>query len=305
MLFRSTAGRLVHRREVTCQDLDFCIDRFGDYLSCWNYSEAPSESKLNLILNPLMQRLGAKGAVIRNINKNSHKSGLFSDQVILGEAPPPEFVVHEFGLKYHVSLTQRQHIGLFLDQRDNRKRVLIESKGKRVLNLFAYTCSFSVCAAAGGCEVVLSVDSAKSALDIGKINFELNELTATGRGKFIVDDVRIFLDRQVRKIQKEGQKALFDIIVCDPPTFSKASNFAAFSVQKEWQDLVLKCAMLCKSDGVVYFSNNHQSESFVAYEKGLKKYFGSVVRLSQPMDFPERQGQDFHVKQFMCKLPLP
>ena len=299
----SEALRLVHRKEVVWSALDFCVDRYGDQLSCWNYGPHEGLGLLNSVLEWLTKRVGAKGFVMRTINRNSHKSGLFSDQKASGELMTDRYWVQEFGLSYTVSLMERQHIGLFLDQRDNRKRVLQTSKGKRVLNLFSYSCSFSVVAAAGECEVVMSVDSAASALELGKQNFAKNGLDASGRGKFIVDDVRKFLDRQIRKLEKDSQAKKFDIVICDPPTFSKASGFDAFSVDEEWESLARKCARIVDAQGEVYFSNNHRSESALAYEQVLKKHFGKVVKLSPPLDFRELGGQESHVKQFLCSVP--
>src|SRR4029077_8305013 len=104
-------------------------------------------------------------------------------------------------------------VGLFVDQRENRRYVR-EMEPKRLLNCFAYTCSFSVAAAAGGAQTV-NVDLLKKNLARGRENFALNALS-TADHRFIADDVRPVL----RRLARRGEK--FDMIILDPPTFSRS-----------------------------------------------------------------------------------
>ena len=331
----STATRAVHRNEIQVEGgSEFAIDKYGDYLCIWNYEDeqqavegfrfglpakqlnfskaaSPFEKEKSLAgtlssqMNTLMHLFGAKGAVLRTISKNPHARGLVSAKIEFGLSSPEEFVVEEGGSRYYVSLTQRQHLGLFLDQRDNRRRFYLESKGKRCLNLFSYSCSFSVCAAKAGCEVVFSVDAAASALSLGKRNFELNSLAEQRSGKFVQEDVRKFLQRQLKKIEgatsAESKSAfLFDLIVCDPPTFSIVEGKGAFHVEKEWQELVQLCGAIVKIGGVVYFSNNHRTGHAEKYHGVLESVFSKVERLSPPFDFPAGRMQMQHVNLFRC-----
>lgn len=110
--------------------------------------------------------------------------------------PADQFFVFEHDWTAAVSLTLRQHVGLFLDHRDNRRRVQLMASGKRVANLFSYTCAFGIAAAKAGCEVVMNVDAAASTLALGKQNFEVNGLTSSRAGKFIEKDVRVWLEKQ-------------------------------------------------------------------------------------------------------------
>ena len=297
------AFRCVHRGEMKA--LDCAIDFYAGYFCVWIYDENKATVEVCATLKPYLKKLtavyGAIGTVIKRSLKNPHSKGLVQEQTILGETPPPFFDVTEHGLKYQVTLTEGQHVGLFLDQRDNRKRVLQMAAGQRVANLFAYTSSFSVAAAAACCDVVFSVDVAQPCLDIGKINFEKNALFASNRGKFIKDDVRTWLKRQERKIKEQGDVAKFGVIICDPPTFSSTRDKGLFAVEKEWQALAQSCKNLLLPNGSAFFSTNHHEKSRDYYKKILQDTFKHVVDLPAPLDFPVINERE-NVKLFYCSL---
>ncbi len=198
------AWRAVHRDEIP--GLPAAVDIYGGWFSATWFDETSSEEKLTKLLLPVLDEVsqvyGCRGGVIRTHRKNPHQRALVTETRVIGKPPPDFFTVTEHDLKYEVSLTRTQHTGLFLDQRDTRRRLAQAAAGKRIANLFAYTCSFSVAAAAAEAEVVFSVDTARPGLNTGKTNFELNGLSETGRGKFIQEDARKWLDRQERRRQK-------------------------------------------------------------------------------------------------------
>ena len=161
-----------------------------------------------------------------------------------------ERIVKEAGLSFIVNLSDYLDTGLFLDHRPLRARVHAESKGKRVLNLFAYTGSFSVHAAAGGASLVTTVDLSNTYLDWAKRNLAANGFTGPGYPT-VRDDVRDFLAGMGAKNEK------WDLIVADPPTFSNSKAFNVdFDVNLHWPDLVTACLGLLAEDGVLYFSTN-------------------------------------------------
>lgn len=308
----ATAWRAIHREEARLPGLPgaFALDVYGAFLCLWWFGEpllpgSPSHALRTSHLERLCKTYGARGCVVREVNKNAHKQGLVGSLSIVGEKPPDEFEVEEFGLRYVVSLTERQHVGLFLDQRDNRRRLASLVQGKRVANLFAYSCSFSVVAAQAGCDVVFSVDAAESALALGKRNFEANRLVETRRGKFVAEDVRAFLRRQIRKREREGDSAAFDVVVCDPPVFSSTREKGVFHVAGAWKELVEGCAAITRPGGVVFFSTNHRAGEESAYQDALQAVFPKVVKLSPPLDFPEAKGTPSHVKLFLCSMWRP
>ena len=187
-------------------------------------------------------------------------------------------------------------------QRDTRRRVALKSEKARMANLFAYTCSFSVVAARQGAEVVFSVDTAKPCLNTGKTNFALNGLSETGQGKFIQEDVRKWLARQMRKRdQDQDAWAGYDLVVCDPPVFASAKDGGQFSVEKEWPGLAESCAGLLAADGAAIFANNHRTGDHRYYRKVLTEIFDSVTDLRPPLDFPVFTGRPHHVRTFWCE----
>ena len=124
-------------------------------------------------------------------------------------------IIQENNLKFQVQLGQSRNTGLFLDMKNGRNWVQKHSKGKRVLNLFAYTCGFSVAAIAGGALSVVNIDTSSPALTIGRENHRINQLSLKSV-KF--EKLNIF--KSFGRIKKHGP---FDLLICDPPTFQKGS----------------------------------------------------------------------------------
>ncbi|MBK6901033.1 MAG: class I SAM-dependent methyltransferase [bacterium] len=178
----SDAHRAVHRDELG--GVPASTDVYGAWFDAVWYREGATAAEAAAELAPLLEMVakshGCRGGVVRVHRRNPHGEGLIADLVTVGETPPGKFTVSEHGLRYEINLTKTQHTGLFLDQRDTRRRVALAAAGRRCANLFAYTCSFSVAAVAGGAEVAVSVDTAKACLATGKVNFEVNGLAAGG-----------------------------------------------------------------------------------------------------------------------------
>lgn len=293
----TTAFRCIQRGEIAA--VDCAVDFYGGFLCVWLYEENTPLPRALEKLTPYLDRLStyyqASGGVLKRVNRNPHAKTLVDTQIGFGDPIPESIVVEEHSLKFLTTLTGGQHTGLFLDQRDNRRRVYEMSENKRVANLFAYTCSFSVAAAAGGAEVVFSIDSARPCLETGKRNFDLNHLTESRRGKFIQEDVRVWLEKQVRT------HAQFDLIICDPPTFSSTKSAGIFSVDAEWETLASSCSRLLSKNGIAFFSTNHRDRDRHHYLRGLRATFNTVEQLTPPLDFPALPGHPEPVKLFLCK----
>lgn len=298
----TSAWRVVQRGELV--DFDLSLDVYGSCALVWVYDDADFKiiaEKLAQLFDSLKKKFAVEGAVFRRIAKNPHKKGLIQDTWMLGHVPSDNYEVIEHNWKALVNVTARQHVGLFLDHRDNRRRVQKQSSGKRVANLFSYTCAFGIVAAKVGCEVVMNVDAAASALNIGKQNFELNDLSAGRTGKFIERDVRIWLEKQLKK-KNDGEHSGWDIIICDPPTFSSTQAGGIFHVSQEWIELANACSRLMTPEGICYFSTNCQTHERGQFEKTLQGFFAHVQRLRPPIDFPEISGRT-HAHFFECKKP--
>jgi 23S rRNA G2069 N7-methylase RlmK/C1962 C5-methylase RlmI len=298
------AWRAVHRDEIP--GLPAAVDIYGGWFSAIWFDETSSEEKLTKLLLPVLDEVSAvyrcRGGIIRTHRKNPHQRALVTETRNVGKPPPDFFTVTEHDLKYEISLTHTQHTGLFLDQRDTRRRLTLAAAGKRIANLFAYTCSFSVAAAAAEAEVVFSVDTARPGLNTGKTNFELNGLAETGRGKFIQEDARKWLDRQERRRQKNpAEFRPLDMVICDPPVFASAKDGGKFSLEVEWPRLAARSADLLGPDGTAVFANNHRTGDHAFYRRALEKHFAEVTDLRPPLDFPVFARRPHHVRTFWCR----
>ncbi len=160
-----------------------------------------------------------------------------------------EKIVSEGGLNFILNLTDYLDTGLFLDHRITRGLVKSESKNKNVLNLFCYTGSFSVYAASGGAATVTSVDLSKTYINWAKRNMQYNKLYKDTQHDFINADVIEWLDYMPTDN--------YDIIVCDPPTFSNSKRMEEnFDVQRDHVMLIKKLLKGCTETGRIYFSTN-------------------------------------------------
>lgn len=159
-------------------------------------------------------------------------------------------VVKEGGLSFLVNLSDYLDTGLFLDHRITRSLVRKEARDRRVLNLFCYTGSFSVYAAAGKAASVTSVDLSNTYLDWADRNMRLNGFSGDTYA-FAREDVLSFLDRAARR----GDK--YDLVVLDPPTFSNSKRMdAPMDITEDWKRLVKGCLTVLAPGGVLWFSTN-------------------------------------------------
>lgn len=187
--------------------------------------------------------------------------------------------VGEGGLRFWVNLTDYLDTGLFLDHRLTREMVREDSTGKRILNLFAYTGSFSVYAAAGGATEVCTVDLSKTYLDWSARNLQLNGFT-DDRYSYVSADVKAFLPTVAAQ--------RYDLIVLDPPTFSNSQRMEeVFDVQRDHVWLIGQCLRILTPGGKLYFSTNYrrfQLDRSVLAEANVK----DITRATTPFDFEGR-----------------
>ena len=150
-------------------------------------------------------------------------------------------------LRYGIDFGGGYSVGLFIDQRENR-RFVRDVSPRSLLNCFAYTCSFSVAAATVGARTV-SIDLSKKSLDRGRENFALNSLS-TNDHHFLADDVMAVLPRLARKREK------FDVIILDPPTFSRSHRGKTFQVEQDFETLLLAALEVAERDANILLSTN-------------------------------------------------
>jgi 23S rRNA (cytosine1962-C5)-methyltransferase len=191
------------------------------------------------------------------------------------------FVVAEDGLKFYINLKDYLDTGLFLDHRITRKEVRGLATNKNVLNLFAYTGSFSVYAKAGGANLVTTVDLSNTYCNWAIENLKLNNFYSEQDTPVIKTDVLQWL--------ANNPTPNYDIIICDPPTFSNSKSMAQdfFDVQLHHEALLLQCAKWLKPKGLIYFSNNYTKFSI---SQNLNKSFAvkDITSRTTPFDFEKK-----------------
>jgi 23S rRNA (cytosine1962-C5)-methyltransferase len=199
-----------------------------------------------------------------------------------------EFVVEEAQLKFIINLSDYLDTGLFADHRGTRQMVRELSDGKKVLNLFAYTGSFSVYAAAGKADEVVTVDLSNTYLKWAQKNMELNGFTDGSKYKFIQADVKKYLKTII--------PFYYDIIILDPPTFSNSKRMDDFlDIQRDHMELINDCLGGLKPGGVLFFSTN--SRKFILDEEKIKaSAIKDITKATTSFDFEGNNSRlCFHI----------
>ena len=217
---------------------------------------------------------------------------LAPDQPVWGAAVD-EVEVIEHGVRYLARPGAGLSVGLFLDMREVRGWLRGAAGGRRVLNLFAYTCAFGVSAALGGAARVLNLDLSRGYLDWGKANYRLNELPVEDRD-FVSGDAFDWLGRFARR----GER--FDVVIVDPPSFSSTP----FSVTRDYPRLVEAAARTVAPAGILLVATNHAGTSDDRFDAWLQNGLtlagrhGQVVqRWHEPrLDFPQAPGRRPYLK---------
>ncbi len=159
-------------------------------------------------------------------------------------------IVEENNAKFLVNFEDYLDTGLFLDHRPIRQLIQQQAKGKKFLNLFAYTGTASVHAALGGAQSTTTIDMSNTYLEWAKNNFDLNHLS--GEHKIIRADCSVWLDKEAQQTTEQ-----FNLIFLDPPTFSNSKRMEdIFDVQKDHVTLINNALRLLTTDGILYFSTN-------------------------------------------------
>lgn len=157
------------------------------------------------------------------------------DTRLMAGQVPDEHIVGEGTARYRVHVLRGQNHGLFLDMASGRQWLREQARGHKVLNLFAYTCAFSVAALQGGASEVVNLDMAAGALAIGQQNHRLNALSG---GRFLAHD----LFKTWGKISRMGP---YGLVVVDPPSYQKGS----FVAEKDYARVIRRLPELLSTDG--------------------------------------------------------
>jgi 23S rRNA (cytosine1962-C5)-methyltransferase len=287
-------GKQAKRLGVTCfrlydhdlPEFPFCIELYGDklYVSEYKRYHGMTEDEHDDWMEKSLEVMtGVLTVPTKNIflKLRQRKPGRLGQyQKLSADQQDPAvtgFVVEENGLKFTVNLGDYLDTGLFLDHRVTRQMVREDSTGKKVLNLFAYTGSFSVYAAAGGATEVVTVDLSNTYLIWAKKNLALNGFTDEAKYTFIQADVLQYL--------KTLPADYFDLVVLDPPTFSNSKRMEGFlDIQRDHVTLINECLAGIKKGGTLYFSTN--SRQFILEEEKIKAAeMKDITKVTTPFDF--------------------
>jgi 23S rRNA (cytosine1962-C5)-methyltransferase len=281
-------SKLAKRQGVTCYrvydhdlpEFPFCIELYEDraYLAEYQRRHGMSEEEHAAWLESCVPVISGILEVPDEriyFRERRRKAGRL-DQYEKLASEQEFFVAREAGLSFRVNLTDYLDTGLFLDHRITRGMVREEASSRRVLNLFCYTGSFSVYAAAGGAVSVDSVDLSKTYLAWAEANMMLNEFSSDSR-RFIHADVKQWLD--------EAPSAYYDLVVMDPPTFSNSKRMKDFlDIQRDHAELINKTLRTMASGGVLYFSTNYR-RFILEKDKIMAASVKDITNATTPFDF--------------------
>ncbi len=230
------------------------------------------------ILNIIEKILKIKDYEIVLIQHRYKKDDIY--ETIKGKIPQ-NFVAYENGLKYHINF-KNQNIGLFFDMKNGRKYIQDSCKDKNVLNLFAYTCAFSVSAKKGKAKNIVNVDMSKSALSIGRKNHHLNN--------FDTKNVHFMPYNILKSWSRIKKQVPYDIIIIDPPSFQKGS----FEVSKDYEKIIKKLDTLASDDCIVLSCLNApelQSDFIIDIFTKYAPIFKYEKQLENPFEFKTNNHQ--------------
>ena len=270
-----------------CTATDGWVERYGvDVLISHKTEAALERLKTELCLWALNLDFKFRRVFARFLPKQN--ADREAPTLILGDPDTNlESTALERSLRYAIDFGAGYSVGLFIDQRENR-RFVRDFGPTSLLNCFAYTCSFAVAAATVGAKTV-SVDLSKKSLARGRENFALNSVPTTDH-RFIADDVMAVLPRLARK----GEK--FDAIILDPPTFSRTHRGKTFQVEQDFERLLLAALEVAERRARILLSTNCSTlgdrvlEVMGRFCLKATRRAGDFHREAPLPDFPSRVG---------------
>ncbi|MBA3027026.1 MAG: SAM-dependent methyltransferase [Sulfurimonas sp.] len=206
------------------------IDSIDDILSVAFYAEHENENELIAMLKAFVNASRYKTLVVQRRYVKGSPS-----EVLIGTLPENLFII-ENGMKIKLNLLSNQNSGYFPDMKIGREFVKENAKDKSVLNLFSYTCAFSVAAKLGGAYTVINVDMSKGALSTGKSNHALNAIEPRGVSYLPYNILKSF-----STLKRKGP---YDLIIIDPPSFQRGS----FEATKDYEKIIKRLEELAADD---------------------------------------------------------
>ncbi|MEW6746737.1 MAG: bifunctional 23S rRNA (guanine(2069)-N(7))-methyltransferase RlmK/23S rRNA (guanine(2445)-N(2))-methyltransferase RlmL [Planctomycetota bacterium] len=265
-------------------EIPLVIDRYEDHLHVAEFERphdrSPAEHAdwLDLMVQAAAEVLEVDRSKVFVKFRHRQRPGL---QYQRQAGTSATLVVNEGGLSFRVNLSDYVDTGLFLDHRITRSMVRAEAAGKRFLNLYCYTGSFTVYAAAGGASSTTSVDVSNTYLEWAQDNMALNDFTGS-QHQLIRADALTFLEH-------EAGRRTYDLVVVDPPTHSNSKRTERdWDIQNDQERLFARLLPLLAPDGVLYFASNYRH--FKLREQALSGVvWKDISRQTVPPDFRNRR----------------
>ena len=222
-------------------------------------------------------------------------------EAVRGESAPESFVIHELGLPYLVKLGDGLSTGIFLDQRENRRRVRELAGGARVLNLFAYTGAFTVAAVAGGASASMTVDVSAGVIAWARQNLE-------GVGADPTKHIALEADALPWLKSAATKDERFDLVLLDPPSFATTKK-SRFSAEDDYRSTAAAALRVLAPGGRLLACTNHRGIPKVKFRRFLHEAARDAGRavvqlkdLPDPSDFPAEPGSEPHLKSVLVTL---
>jgi len=282
------------------------IDKFSDVLVVESLALGIDRFKLQII-ETLKKVLAEEGMPIRGVYERSDAKvrtleGLERVKGFIGEAFDTKVLIEENGVKYIVDVEEGQKTGYFLDQKNNRAAIQPLCKGARVLDCFTHTGSFALNAGLAGAKFVLGVDASELGIDQAKENAKLNGLEKTVM--FKCDDVFDLLPELERKKEK------FDVIILDPPAFTKSKNSLKNAI-KGYKEINFRALKLIEDGGYLatcscshFMTPELFAKTIGEAAKDAKKRLRQVEYRTQAADHPILWAADesYYLKFFIFQV---
>ncbi len=246
------------------------IDSIDDILSVALYSKETQERELLEMLKSFLCTSRHNTIILQRRYLKGSPS-----ELIVGKLNEDIFVI-ENGIKMKLNLLSNKNSGYFPDMKNGRQFVRENSKGKNVLNLFSYTCGFSLAAAFGEAKSISNIDMSKGALRIGRANHHLNNLNRRGISFHPYNILKSF-----SRIKKKGP---YDFIIIDPPTFQRGS----FEATKDYIKLITKLPQIASKDALLLACLNSpdlESAFIIELIKEWAPSFEYIKRLDNVKEF--------------------
>jgi len=250
------------------------IDSIDNILSVALYFDENNEDELIEMLKEYISLSRHNTIVIQRRYLKGSPS-----EIIVGEVIEP-LHVEENGMKLKLNLLSNRNNGYFPDMKNGREFIKNNSKGKNVLNLFSYTCAFSVAAKLGGAKTVSNIDMSKNSLSTGRENHHINNIDTKGVSFLPYNILKSF-----SRIKKKGP---YDVIIIDPPTFQRGS----FEATKDYRKLIMKLPQIASDDCLLLACLNSPDLDVEFVKELIKELAPSFKFVNRLKNLPEFASLD-------------